>query len=68
MPRPVFNSQKCKACELCVSVCPKKILELSAVFNSKGYLAAHCLNDDDCIGCAICARMCPDTVIEIFKD
>ena len=67
MPIPVFNGEKCKACEMCISVCPKKILELSNVFNSKGYAITHCVENTDCIGCALCAKMCPDTVIEIYK-
>lgn len=67
MPRPVFNGEKCKACELCIQACPKKILALSDIFNAKGYQMAHCTDEASCIGCALCARMCPDTVIEIYK-
>ncbi len=67
MPNPVFHREKCKACEMCISVCPKKILELSDVFNSKGYATSHCVNDAACIGCTLCAKMCPDAVIEIYK-
>ena len=67
VPRPVFNEQKCKACERCISVCPKKILELGNVLNSKGYAVVRCVDESACIGCAFCARMCPDAVIEIYK-
>ncbi len=67
MPRPVFNEKKCKACERCVSVCPKKILVLSHDLNSNGYAVARCIDETACIGCAFCAIMCPDAVIEIYK-
>lgn len=67
MARPVFNIEKCKSCEMCISVCPKKILSLSVFFNSRGYNPAQCTDDAACIGCMMCARMCPDTVIEIYK-
>ncbi len=67
MPRPIFNKEKCKACEMCIEVCPKKILELSAIVNKKGYNVTHCIDDAVCIGCMFCAKMCPDTVIEIYK-
>ena len=67
MPRPVFNQEKCKACEMCVSVCPKKILALSSNLNGKGYNIAHCVDESACIGCMFCAKMCPDAVIEIYK-
>ena len=67
MPRPVFNVEKCKACEMCIQACPKRILELSVTINGKGYQVARCKDEAACIGCTICARMCPDTVIEIYK-
>jgi len=67
MPRPIFNKEKCKACEICIDVCPKKILELSSIVNKTGYRVAHCKDEAACIGCMFCAKMCPDTVIEIYK-
>lgn len=66
MPRPVFDTERCKACELCSQVCPKKIIALSSGFNSKGYQTAGCIDESKCIGCAFCAKMCPDSVIEIY--
>lgn len=35
MPKVTFNSEECKACGLCVNVCPKKILQLSDKLNEK---------------------------------
>ena len=67
MPRPVFNGEKCKACEMCIEACPKKILELSGTVNHKGYRVIHCNNEAACIGCTLCAKMCPDAVIQIYK-
>lgn len=67
MPKPVFNQERCKACELCVAVCPKKILFLETHFNTKGYNPAAVRDAEKCVGCAACAKMCPDVVIEIEK-
>ena len=67
MPKPVFNRERCKGCGLCVEVCPKKIIVMSDVFNSKGYLAAVCRDETVCVGCTLCARACPDVVIEIER-
>lgn len=67
MPRPIFNQEKCKACEMCIQACPKKIIELSNFFNNKGYRVAHCKDEAACVGCTLCAKMCPDGVIEIYK-
>ncbi len=64
-----FNVDRCKGCEICVSVCPKKILKLStSEVNAKGYHPASIIDMDSCIGCASCATMCPDCVISIYAE
>lgn len=66
--RVTFNDDACKGCELCVVVCPVKILELNIEkINSKGYSPAHCIDQDKCIACANCAIMCPDSVITVER-
>ena len=67
MPKPVFNEERCKGCELCTVVCSKKIVVISDRFNNKGYRPATCSDESKCIGCMLCARTCPDVVIEIHK-
>lgn len=67
MPGAVFNEERCKGCEMCTEVCPKKIIELAEIFNSKGYRPAACTDQAACIGCARCATTCPDLAIEIYK-
>lgn len=63
-----FNEDICKGCELCVSVCPKKIISLNKkVINSKGYNPAYITNEDLCIACGSCAIMCPDSVIKVER-
>jgi 2-oxoglutarate ferredoxin oxidoreductase subunit delta len=61
-----INGERCKGCELCISVCPKKILGLSEKINAQGYHFVE-LKGTDCIGCAFCARICPDVAIEVYK-
>lgn len=63
-----FERDKCKGCELCVSVCPKHILALDSTANAKGYRPAVCVDTAACIGCASCAKICPDSIITIQKD
>lgn len=64
-----FDRDRCKGCELCISVCPKHILALdTAVTNKKGYYPATLTDADSCIACASCARICPDSVITIYKE
>lgn len=63
-----FHQEKCKGCGLCITVCPKKILELEEGTNIKGYRPASCTDVESCIGCASCAKICPDSIITIAKD
>lgn len=68
MAKLTIRSDRCKGCGLCVSVCPKKILQLSAtVFNKKGYNPVECTDQASCLGCAMCATVCPDVVIKVEK-
>ncbi|MDR3214753.1 MAG: 4Fe-4S binding protein [Bacilli bacterium] len=66
MTKVFIKEEICKGCSLCVSVCPKKILELSTTkINAKGYAPVECINQDECIACTMCATICPDMVITI---
>lgn len=63
-----FNEEVCKGCELCVSVCPKKIISLQMnKINSKGYNPANITDMEKCIACANCAIMCPDSAITVER-
>jgi 2-oxoglutarate ferredoxin oxidoreductase subunit delta len=57
----------CKGCGLCVSVCPKNVLEISTQVNTKGYFPAYQARPEDCVLCAICCTMCPDVAISITE-
>lgn len=64
-----FKVDKCKGCSICVSVCPKKILEIDGSrVNRKDYHPIHCTDMDACIACGNCAVMCPDGVIEVYRE
>lgn len=62
-----IENERCKGCGLCVTVCPKKVLELSEQVNTKGYFPAYQARPDDCIHCALCCTMCPDVAINITE-
>ena len=63
-----FNEELCKACNLCIAACPKKIVALATDrINSKGFQPATVTDLSACIGCAFCAIMCPDVVITVEK-
>ena len=62
-----IENERCKGCGLCVSVCPKKVLELSEEVNPTGYFPAYQARPEDCNHCAICCMMCPDVAISITE-
>ena len=58
---------RCKGCELCVTVCPKGVLELDVgLVNRLGYHPVRLTDPDGCTSCAICARICPDAVFTVY--
>ncbi|MDR3277178.1 MAG: 4Fe-4S dicluster domain-containing protein [Oscillospiraceae bacterium] len=63
-----FDSDRCKGCELCGSVCPKGLIVMSGSINNKGYSPATTERSDECVGCQSCALVCPDGAIEIYKE
>ena len=63
-----INSERCKSCGLCVHVCPKKILSIGEIANSKGYYTVEMKDQAQCIACAFCALMCPDLVLEVYRE
>jgi len=59
----------CKGCDLCVDVCPKKILKLDETrVNARGYHPAICTDMSACTACAICGKICPDSAIRVERD
>ena len=63
-----FIDDACKGCELCVTVCPTKRIELNKEkINDKGYSPAHVIDQEKCIACGNCAIMCPDSVITVER-
>ncbi len=68
MAKLTFDTDRCKGCGLCVTVCPKKLIVLSKEkINRKGHSPAEITDQEKCIACAFCATMCPDCVITVEK-
>lgn len=70
-----IDEERCKGCGLCITVCPKKQIEISDNLNTKGYYPARFKEADageqdpiKCTGCALCAVTCPDVAIEVYRE
>ena len=62
-----IDQERCKGCELCISVCPRHLLVMTAALNRKGYHFAETTGAAECLGCLKCARMCPEAAITIVN-
>jgi 2-oxoglutarate ferredoxin oxidoreductase subunit delta len=63
-----FETDRCKGCELCTTVCPVDIVVMDTdTINKKGYHPATVNDMDKCIACGNCATMCPDLVITVER-
>ena len=61
-----IDKNLCKACELCISVCPENSIKLSEELNYMGYHPAEFIKET-CKGCTLCAIMCPEVAIEVWR-
>jgi 2-oxoglutarate ferredoxin oxidoreductase subunit delta len=65
---PVWvNTDNCKACDLCVSVCPSGVLGMT--YEKTSTLGAMISIDhpEACIGCHECELSCPDFAIYVAE-
>ncbi|MBQ6394920.1 MAG: 4Fe-4S binding protein [Atopobiaceae bacterium] len=68
MARIIVDEVHCKGCGLCVSACPKKVLELDPDrITPKGYHPAKLVDESGCIGCGSCVLPCPDIAITVVR-
>lgn len=73
---PVVDEKKCTACNKCVAICPKSIIELRPKGKGARRIYVSCVNKDKgaitrkscsvgCIGCGICVKTCPFEAITL---
>ena len=55
-----INEAWCKGCEICVEVCPKKVLKMED-------FVAKVVDLDSCTACMLCEVLCPDFAIVVHS-
>ncbi|MGI6677611.1 MAG: 4Fe-4S dicluster domain-containing protein [Dehalobacterium sp.] len=55
-----YNDQRCKACGICIGLCPKEVY--TADYLGKAVVS----NIENCSGCKICELHCPDYCMEVL--
>jgi 2-oxoglutarate ferredoxin oxidoreductase subunit delta len=65
----IIDKDRCKACHICISVCPRQIIHISDNINQFGYNYADVIvaKAHECTGCKSCAIMCPDIAISVYS-
>jgi 2-oxoglutarate ferredoxin oxidoreductase subunit delta len=64
--QPVWvNTNNCKACDICVSVCPSGVLGMKYESTSTLGAMISINNPEACIGCNECELTCPDFAIYV---
>lgn len=61
---PVWvDESRCKACDVCVSVCPAGVLAMKQEPTSTLGAIITVVHKESCIGCSDCELSCPDFAI-----
>jgi 2-oxoglutarate ferredoxin oxidoreductase subunit delta len=64
----VIDTNRCKGCELCTTVCPQHVLAMADSYNTRGYRPAVLVDPQGkCTGCTLCAVICPDAVLTVYR-
>jgi len=66
--RITIEEARCKGCQLCITVCPKKLVGLAEHFNALGYHPSQFIDiAHQCTGCMLCALICPEAAITVYR-
>ncbi|MDY0194786.1 MAG: 4Fe-4S dicluster domain-containing protein [Sulfurovaceae bacterium] len=65
---PVWvNTKRCKACDICVDVCPAGVLSMKQEPTSTLGAMISVIAPESCIGCRECELSCPDFAIYVAE-
>ena len=59
----IVDERYCKGCGICIHLCPKHALVMSAEVNARGYHLPCVVERAECGHCGQCELFCPDFAI-----
>ncbi|MBM3187953.1 MAG: 4Fe-4S dicluster domain-containing protein [Chloroflexi bacterium] len=66
-PRILINQDWCKGCYLCVSVCPRDVLDIDRETWLSSRHPVLVRQPERCTACRNCELLCPDLAIEVIE-
>jgi 2-oxoglutarate ferredoxin oxidoreductase subunit delta len=60
-----INRAWCKGCQICVSFCPRQVLDIDRMQWTAGFHPIQVRQIERCIVCRTCELLCPDLAIEV---
>ena len=66
--RIVINSEWCKGCYLCVSTCPREVLDIDRARWTGSFHPVYVREIERCTACRNCELLCPDLAIEVIEE
>jgi indolepyruvate ferredoxin oxidoreductase beta subunit len=58
---------KGRACEICVRVCPERILAIGSSDGGRGADTVRVIREEACTACRLCELLCPDFAITVHE-
>ena len=65
IPKIVIDQERCKGCDLCLELCPKKIFQESQEMGIKGFRIRIPKLSTQCSSCGLCKYFCPEGAIKL---
>lgn len=62
----IIDTNRCKGCGICISVCRAGALELDRAVRTR-YGGGAAVYKGGCVGCGNCTVMCPDIALELRR-
>jgi 2-oxoglutarate ferredoxin oxidoreductase subunit delta len=64
----LIDDQYCKGCNLCIEVCPQKVLSKGDSRSRAGYSLPRVSALENCAACFLCEMTCPDLALTVIEE